>query len=198
MRKGGLSRRTGDIEGVPYRPPLVCGRVLSLAGALLLFLSGCSGQVEPPAMATRGDCEELRAIEARLTVASAMPARPTAATAAELLRHQENLSAMGGADAASGVKAGSAGGDRAGKAFTAKGKSEIDAENAGRHGGTNMCENCSTEVVPGQKSQKGVSPPNNERHRDHILPKSKGGNGDPSNGQVLCRGCNLKKGVTAQ
>jgi hypothetical protein len=47
-------------------------------------------------MATREDCEELRAIEARLAVASAMPARPTAAVAAELARHQKNLSAVGG------------------------------------------------------------------------------------------------------
>lgn len=47
-------------------------------------------------MATREDCEELRTIEARLTVASATPAKPTAATVAELVRHQKNLSAVGG------------------------------------------------------------------------------------------------------
>ncbi len=47
-------------------------------------------------MATREDCEELRAIEARVTVASAAPAKATAATSAELVRHQENLSAVGG------------------------------------------------------------------------------------------------------
>ena len=55
------------------------------------------------------------------------------------------------------------------------------------------CENCGTDVVPGQKSQSGVTPPANERQRDHIIPKSKNGDGAPSNGQILCRGCNLKK-----
>jgi RHS repeat-associated protein len=88
---------------------------------------------------------------------------------------------------------GTAGGERAGKTFTPKGRAEIDTENAARHGGANVCENCGSAVVPGQKSQKGVSPPRNERQRDHIIPKSQGGNGDPSNGQVLCRGCNLEK-----
>jgi hypothetical protein len=99
-------------------------------------------------------------------------------------------SATPGHSTASG---GTAGGERAGKAFTPKGKAELDAENAARHGGTNACESCGKEVEPGQKSQKGVSPPKNERQRDHIIPKSKGGNGDPSNGQILCRDCNLEK-----
>jgi 5-methylcytosine-specific restriction endonuclease McrA len=45
----------------------------------------------------------------------------------------------------------------------------------------------------GQKSEKGVSPPSSERQRDHIIPKSQGGDGSPANGQVLCRGCSLEK-----
>ena len=88
---------------------------------------------------------------------------------------------------------GTAGGARAGKRFTAKGKVEIDAENATRNGGANVCEGCGTRVVPGQRAKPGVKPPENERQRDHIVPKSKGGDGDPMNGQVLCRGCNLTK-----
>ncbi|MDC3986680.1 HNH endonuclease [Polyangium jinanense] len=91
---------------------------------------------------------------------------------------------------------GSAGGPRAGKLFTAKGKAEIDAANAARNGGVNVCETCGSQAVPAQKSQRGVRPPGNERHRDHQIPRSKGGNGDPSNGQILCRDCNLKKGDT--
>jgi hypothetical protein len=89
---------------------------------------------------------------------------------------------------------GSAGGNRAGKAFTPKGKAEIDADNAARHGGINICENCGKEVFPGKKSQRGIRPPDNERHRDHIIPKSKGGDGSPSNGGILCRNCNIEKG----
>jgi RHS repeat-associated protein len=95
----------------------------------------------------------------------------------------------GGSPAATGTS----GGPRSGKSFTPKGKAEIDAENAARNGGTNVCENCSEPVVPGRKSEEGVTPPSNERQRDHIIPKSKGGDGDPSNGRVLCRSCNLEK-----
>jgi 5-methylcytosine-specific restriction endonuclease McrA len=48
-------------------------------------------------------------------------------------------------------------------------------------------------IHPGQKSQKGVTPPGNEGQTDHIQPKSKGGTNDPSNAQHLCRDCNIKK-----
>lgn len=88
---------------------------------------------------------------------------------------------------------GGANGSRAGKAFTPGGKRQIDAENAAKNGGVNQCEKCGVSVVPGQKSQRGVTPPGNQRERDHIIPKSQGGDGSPSNGQVLCRGCNLEK-----
>lgn len=89
-------------------------------------------------------------------------------------------------------------GSREGKAFTPAGKKEIDAANAAKNGGTNKCENCGTEVVPAEKSQSGVTPPPNQRERDHIVPKSKGGEGAPSNGQILCRECNLEKSDKTQ
>ena len=55
------------------------------------------------------------------------------------------------------------------------------------------CMNCGVETTPGQKSQKGVTPPGTEGQTDHIQPASKGGTNDPSNAQHLCRDCNIKK-----
>jgi 5-methylcytosine-specific restriction endonuclease McrA len=44
-----------------------------------------------------------------------------------------------------------------------------------------------------EKHVKDVTPPLNEAQVDHVIPKVKGGKGDPANGQVLCRDCNIKK-----
>ncbi|AUX49123.1 uncharacterized protein SOCE26_106680 [Sorangium cellulosum] len=88
---------------------------------------------------------------------------------------------------------GTAGGVRAGKGFTPHGKKDIDAANAANNGGVNKFANCGIDVIPGKRSETGVRPPGNERQRDHIVARSKGGDGDPSNGQVLCRNCNINK-----
>ncbi|MEJ2682521.1 MAG: RHS repeat-associated core domain-containing protein [Gammaproteobacteria bacterium] len=90
-------------------------------------------------------------------------------------------------------KPGSAGINRTGKDFTPKTKQQLDADNAARNSGVNKCENCGVQTVPGQRAQRGVTPPGNERQRDHIIPKSKGGDGTFENGQILCRSCNLNK-----
>lgn len=92
-----------------------------------------------------------------------------------------------------GAKMGTKYGKRGGKAFTPAGKRKVVALNKKRNGGTAQCEGCKLGVIPAKKSQKGVTPPKNEIQIDHICPKSCGGDGDVSNGQVLCRGCNRKK-----
>jgi RHS repeat-associated protein len=84
--------------------------------------------------------------------------------------------------------------DRAGMDFTRAGKRQIDEANAAKHGGKNVCDSCGTDVVPAQQHTRGVTPPKNERHRDHIEPKSQGGSGTPGNGRITCRECNLRDG----
>ncbi|WP_369926223.1 RHS repeat-associated core domain-containing protein [Xanthomonas sp. NCPPB 2632] len=101
----------------------------------------------------------------------------------------------GGGPAASVIRLGTSGGERAGKVFTRMGKIEVKEINAAAHEGKIVCEACGRETVPALQSQKGVTPPGNEAHVDHIIAKSKNGDGSPSNGQVLCRDCNLDKGA---
>ncbi len=95
-------------------------------------------------------------------------------------------------EAAKAAKAGTAGGERAGKSLTPAGKREVWGDNAATHGEP-VCETCARPVDKPLQSQKGVTPPGTEGHVDHIIPKSKGGDGAPSNGQLLRRDCNLKK-----
>jgi RHS repeat-associated protein len=87
---------------------------------------------------------------------------------------------------------GAAGGERAGRAFTPRGREIIDRRNVERYGRP-TCEHCHQDVVPGQRHESGVTPPENERQRDHYIPRSHGGDGTPENGWVLCRRCNINK-----
>lgn len=89
---------------------------------------------------------------------------------------------------------GAAGGERAGMVFTRAGKAEIKAENIAAHDGKMACELFGRDVVPSKQSKKDVTPPGGEVNVDHVIPKSKNGNGSPDNGQVARRDCNIAKG----
>jgi RHS repeat-associated protein len=88
---------------------------------------------------------------------------------------------------------GTAGGSRSGKPFTVGGKKIVIDANKAMNSGKAICAECQVETLPALQSQKGITPPKNETQVDHIIPQSKGGDGSPSNGQVLCRDCNIKK-----
>ncbi len=92
-------------------------------------------------------------------------------------------------------KPGAANGPRAGMAFKPEHTPVLLQENRMKNNGQVRCENCATAVIPPQKSMRGVTPPNNEWQRDHIIPKAQRGDGAPPNGQILCRGCNRQKGA---
>jgi 5-methylcytosine-specific restriction endonuclease McrA len=86
-------------------------------------------------------------------------------------------------------------GSRQYKPFTPAGKRKVRSNNAAAHGGVEKCEKCGTATTCPVQHKKGVTPPGNESHVDHIKPRAKGGSGTPENGQLLCRDCNLEKGV---
>ncbi|NVJ92871.1 MAG: hemagglutinin repeat-containing protein [Methylocystaceae bacterium] len=83
--------------------------------------------------------------------------------------------------------------ERSSKDFTKAGKENVRDINRELNKGVEKCENCGIEVINPQQSKKGVTPPQNEAHVDHIKRKSEGGSGTPDNGQVLCRNCNVNE-----
>ncbi|MCX4578060.1 HNH endonuclease [Streptomyces sp. NBC_01571] len=87
---------------------------------------------------------------------------------------------------------GGAPGSRPGKNFTPAGRRIVIGKNIEEHG-VATCELCGTQLTKPAKSQSGVTPPESDWQIDHIDPKSRGGSGDPSNGQALCRVCNRDK-----
>jgi RHS repeat-associated protein len=83
--------------------------------------------------------------------------------------------------------------NREGKDFTRKGKQQVINDNKEKNDDKTVCEGCGVETTKPEKSKKGVTPPKTDTQVDHKKAKSKGGSGTPDNGQVLCRGCNIKK-----
>ena len=66
--------------------------------------------------------------------------------------------------------------------------------NKNKNDGTMKCEQCGVEMVPAQKSQKGVKPPPNEASIDHNKSVKQGGTSEPSNLRGVCRKCNRDLG----
>ena len=69
----------------------------------------------------------------------------------------------------------------------------VREQNKADNDGKMICGRCGVETIEPKRHEKGVSPPDNEAHVDHIIAKSNGGSGTVENGQVLCRLCNLEK-----
>jgi hypothetical protein len=88
---------------------------------------------------------------------------------------------------------GVAGMTRPGKDMTRAGKREVITDNGKKNGGIVVCAACKSETVKAKQSKSGVTPHQKEARVDHKLPKSKGGDGAPHNGEVLCDTCNNKK-----
>ena len=80
-----------------------------------------------------------------------------------------------------------------GKDFTQAQKRNILNANRERNGGVLRSDESGTQAVAPQQSKKGIAPPSNEAHVDHIVPKSQGGPNSYKNAQVLTRQENLKK-----
>ncbi|SFB38174.1 HNH endonuclease signature motif containing protein, partial [Clostridium frigidicarnis] len=76
-----------------------------------------------------------------------------------------------------------------GKNFTAAQKRNIIQENMKNNGGVVKSDLSSEVLVKPSKSQRGVTPPQNEWQIDHIDPRDKGG----SNAQILSRKENREK-----
>ena len=81
-----------------------------------------------------------------------------------------------------------------GKKFTDSQKKRIHAEHEKINSGVKQDDVTGEGLVKGQQHQKGVRPPDNEAHIDHIIPRSKGGTNSFSNAHVRSRKNNLEKG----
>lgn len=81
------------------------------------------------------------------------------------------------------------------KPFTQAQKRKILAENRANNDGVIRSDQSGAQAVQPQQHTRGVTPPGNEAHVDHIKPRSKGGSNSSSNAQVLTREENLRKGA---
>ena len=72
-------------------------------------------------------------------------------------------------------------------------KQKILEANEANNGGILRNDRTGEPLVRGQQSKKGVTPPSNEAHVDHVYPKSEGGPNTYCNAEVRSRENNLRK-----
>jgi 5-methylcytosine-specific restriction endonuclease McrA len=82
---------------------------------------------------------------------------------------------------------------QAGGKVTPATKRDMKEANRKANGGVLRDDRTGEELVDGKKHQKGVTPPDNEAHIDHVEPKSKGGSNAVPNLEVRSRKNNIKK-----
>jgi len=79
------------------------------------------------------------------------------------------------------------------KDFTQAQKRKYKAANRKRNKGRLLDDETGEALVDPKQSRSGVTPPGNEAHVDHYVPKSKGGSNSSRNARVRARRHNLKK-----
>lgn len=82
-----------------------------------------------------------------------------------------------------------------GKDFSGSQKRAALGRNALNNGGVIKSDISGGVLLHPQKHVKGVTPPGNEAHVDHIIPRSLGGTNSLENAQVISRSENLAKGA---
>ena len=87
-----------------------------------------------------------------------------------------------------------AAGSSKGKKFSQATKKKAKELNRKKNDGELRSDQSGEKLVEPKKHEKGVTPPENEAHVDHIKPKSRGGDNNIENAQILSRKENLKKG----
>ena len=80
-----------------------------------------------------------------------------------------------------------------GKPYTQSAKEKILQENMQRNGGVLRSDMSGEPLVRAQRHQRGVTPPSNEAHVDHIIERSAGGSNSFGNARVLSREENLSR-----
>jgi hypothetical protein len=82
-----------------------------------------------------------------------------------------------------------------GREFTPAQRRRIVQENQKQHDGEIRDDYTGEALIPAQQSRPGVTPPDNEVHIDHVIPRAEGGTNSNRNARVTSRRYNLDKGA---